>query len=129
LGIGERAKAAEERGDSQSAIERYEWLLKKKPEHVDARTRLAELLARTGKFHRATQVLDDGLGLPGVEGRMLAKWRELKERIEDGTFGDARPEGERPTFKALADVRHARLEELRKDPAAGRDDEGPLAGC
>jgi len=125
----ERAEASEERGDSQAAVERYEWLLKHEPAHFEARTRLAELLARTGKLHRATQVLDDGLGLLDVEDRARSRWRELKGRIEDGSFGDAKPEGERPTFKALGDVRHARLEAFGKDPAAGGDDEGPLAGC
>jgi len=122
----ERAKVSEERGDSQAAIERYEWLLKHDPAHFDARTRLAELLARTGKLHRATEALDDGLGLPDVEDKARSRWRELRGRIEDGSFGEARPEGERPSFKALGDVKHARLEAFRKDPVAGGGDDGPI---
>ena len=122
----ERAKAAEERGDSQAAVERYEWLLKREPAHFEARTRLADLLARTGKLHRSRHVLDDGLGLPDVDDRMRSEWRRLKGRIADGSFGVATPEGDSPSLKALGDVKHARLEAFREDPVAGGGDDGPL---
>lgn len=128
----ERAKAAEERGDSRSAVERYEWILEREPAHFDARTRLAELLARTSRLRRARDVLDKGLALPDVEGWKRFKWRELGLRIEEGSFGDAKPEGERPTFKALGDVSPARLEAWEGRPRSGGNDsnddngDGPL---
>jgi hypothetical protein len=122
----ERAKAAEERGDSQAAVERYAWLLEREPAHFDARIRLAELLARAGKLQRAKDVLEEGIALPDAEGWMRFKWQELRLLIEEGSFGEGKPEGEKPTFRALGDVRPARLEAWNERPRSGGGDDGPL---
>jgi hypothetical protein len=125
----ERAKAAEERGDSRSAIERYAWVLENEPSHFDARARLADLLARTGRSERAKGVLDEGIALTDAEGWMRSKWRELRQRIEERSLGEEEAEGDRPTFKALGDVRPARLKAWETRPTSGKDnadDDGPL---
>ncbi len=129
----ERAKAAEERGDSRSAVERYEWVLENEPIHFDARARLADLLARAGRLERAKEVLDKGLALPNAEGWMRFKWRELRQRIEERVLGEEKSEGDRPTFKALGEVRATRLKAWESRPTSdgdggnsGGNDDGPL---
>jgi tetratricopeptide (TPR) repeat protein len=121
----ERAKAAEDRGDTRAAVERYEWLLEREPAHFDARTRLADLLARTGRLERAREVLDKGIALDDAEGWMRFKWRELRTRIEERVLGEEKSEDGLPTFRALGDVRAARLEAWEERPRSG-DEDGPL---
>lgn len=118
----ERAKAAEEKGRTVTAIERYEWTLKEEPDNVEARTRLAELLSRTGRIERARKVLDDGLALVDSRNPAGAEWRTLKRRWEEGDAGEAAPEGPPPKHKAFGKVRTPRLEAHNKSSPQPEDD-------
>ncbi len=87
----ERARAAEERGDVRTAIERYSTLLDARPTHVEARTRFAQLLARTRRLAWGKDIIGRGLALEGVPGAEKAKWKVLLRDWEEGRLGETPP--------------------------------------
>lgn len=111
----ERAKAAEDRGDVRGAIERYSWLLERRPAHAGARTRLAELLARTRRLGRASALLDEGIALLEAPEEARAHWRLLKEKWARGEIGEESGTGGAFRHAAFGDVTTARLEAHRME--------------
>jgi hypothetical protein len=100
----ERAKASEERGDVRGAIERYSWLLEREPMHVEARTRLAHLLARSRRLERAFDILREGVALEGVSEEARDEWRTLAEKWRRGEIVEDSPGEEGFRHAALGAV-------------------------
>jgi len=105
----ERAKAAEERGDTAVAVERYLWLLEREPSHEAARTGLAELLARMGRAEWSKDVIEKGMSLAEVGAGVRAEWRALRLKWQEGNVVEA-PRGEKPKFRGLEDSPTPRLD-------------------
>ena len=115
----ERAMASEESGDVRSAVERYSMLLEEEPTHVEARTRLAGLLAKTRRFEQGKEVIRQGLALEELSSTEKAEWKSLLHRLEEGDLGEKAPEDADFEHRALGGVTTARIEaheEAKKEP-------------
>jgi hypothetical protein len=116
-----RARAAEERRETGVAVERYAYLLEREPRHVEARVRLARLLAETGRANRALEALEAGLALEGLAHSEKAPLRRLKEEVESSDLVDRAKLSGVPAHP-MGDVKTARMSALEKDapPPEGR---------
>ena len=122
----ERAMASEEDGDVRAAVERYSMLLEEEPTHVEARTRLAGLLAKTRRFEQGKEVIRQGLALEELSSAEKAEWKSLLHRLEEGDLGEHAPEDADFEHRALGGVTTTRIEtheEAKKDPP---EDERPI---
>jgi succinate dehydrogenase hydrophobic anchor subunit len=122
----ERARASEEGGDVRAAVERYQKLLEEEPAHVEARTRLAQLMAKTRRFEQGKEILRQGLALEEVASAEKAEWKSLLRRLEEGDLGEQAPEDAGFGHLALGGVTATRIkahEESKKDPP---EDERPI---
>ncbi len=88
----ERAVAAEDRGDVRGAVERYWQLLDDEPGHVEGRSRLARLLARTRHLAEAVDMLQEGLALEELSSVEKADWKALLRDLRDGKLVEPPPE-------------------------------------
>lgn len=121
----ERAKAAEDRGDTVIAVERYMRLLEGEPSHEEARTRLMEILARTGRVEWSRDVIERGLALPEVGPAARAEWRALILKWKEGKGGDVPPRDGKPRMRGLEDSPTTRLD-AHVEASSGRCDESPV---
>lgn len=117
----ERARAAEERGDTVIAVERYLWLLEREPSHEGARTRLAELLARMGRAEWSKDVIEKGMSLAEAGPEARAEWHALRLRWQEGNAVEALPD-EKPKFRGLEDSPTPRLD-MHAEAQSARGDE------
>ncbi len=117
----ERARAAEERGDTVIAVERYLRLLEAEPSHEEARTRLADLLARTGRVEWSKEVVEKGMSLAEVGPEARAEWRALRLKWQEGKGVEAPSDG-RPKLRGLEDSPTPRLD-VHAEAQSARGDE------
>lgn len=125
----ERARAAEDRGDTVIAVERYLWLLEREPSHEEARTRLADLLARTGRVEWSKEVVETGMSLAEVGPEARAEWRALRLKWQEGKGVQAPSDGG-PRLRGMEDSptprldMHAEAQSAKGDEPAVPFDEG-----
>jgi hypothetical protein len=120
-----RAKAAEDRADTVIAVERYLRLLEAEPSHKEARTRLADLLARTGRIEWSKEVVEKGMSLAEAGPEARAEWRALRLKWEEGKGVEA-PSGEGPRLRGLEDSPTPRLDMHAEAQSAADDSAVPF---
>jgi hypothetical protein len=117
----ERARAAEERGDTEIAVERYLWLLEREPSHEAARKGLAELLARMGRAEWSKDVIEKGMSLAEAGPEARAGWHALRLKWQEGKALEAPPD-EKPRFRGLEDSPTPRLDMHAEAQSTGDDE-------